>query len=84
MASMPTTDVPHSAFGQNVKIIELLEMLQLIPSRGEGRRLIAQGGIKINDEKITDHEHIITEADFKDGYILVQKGKKIYHRGRLV
>jgi len=58
--------------------------MDLIPSRGEARRLIAQGGIKLNDERISSHEHIIKEDDFRDGYILIQKGKKIYHRGQLV
>ncbi|MCL2456870.1 MAG: tyrosine--tRNA ligase [Defluviitaleaceae bacterium] len=79
--SMPTTEI---SVGDGKNIIELLEEMKLIPSRGEGRRLIAQGGVKINDEKIENHEHIINESDFKDGFILVQKGKKIFHRGKLV
>ncbi|MCL2578307.1 MAG: tyrosine--tRNA ligase [Defluviitaleaceae bacterium] len=82
LESMPTTEILRAEL--DLSIVEFLEKLKLIPSRGEGRRLIAQGGIKINDEKIESHEHTITEADFKDGFILVQKGKKIYHRGRLV
>ncbi|MCL2387959.1 MAG: tyrosine--tRNA ligase [Defluviitaleaceae bacterium] len=84
LKNMPTTDIPRAEIGDGLNIINLLDMLKLIPSRGEGRRLIAQGGIKINDEKIDSHEHSITESDFKDGYVLIQKGKKIYHRGRLV
>ncbi|MCL2200185.1 MAG: S4 domain-containing protein, partial [Defluviitaleaceae bacterium] len=82
--TMPTTEIPRADLAEGINIIVFLEKLNLLPSRGEGRRLIAQGGVKINDEKIESHEHIIKEADFKDGYILVQKGKKIYHRGRLV
>jgi len=84
LENMPTTDIPQKTFSKNINIIELLEIMKLIPSRGEGRRLIAQGGISLNGEKITSHEHIIKEDDFKDGYILIQKGKKIFHRGRLV
>jgi len=84
LETMPTTEIPRADLAEGINIIVFLEKLNLLPSRGEGRRLIAQGGVKINDEKIESHEHIIKEADFKDGYILVQKGKKIYHRGRLV
>ncbi|MCL1863821.1 MAG: tyrosine--tRNA ligase [Defluviitaleaceae bacterium] len=84
LENMPTTDITRADLSDGINIIVLLEKLNLLPSRGEGRRLIAQGGVKINDEKVNSHEHIIKESDFKDGYILVQKGKKIYHRGRLV
>jgi tyrosyl-tRNA synthetase len=83
LESMPTTDITRAELADGMNIITLLEKLKLIPSRGEGRRLIAQGGVKINDEKIENHEHTIKESDFKDGHILVQKGKKIYHRGRI-
>jgi len=76
--SVPCIDIPA-----RLTAIEVLEQMKLIPSRGEGRRLIAQGGVSLNGEKMTSHDQIIGEADFKDGYILVQKGKKIYHRGRL-
>jgi len=76
--SVPCVDIPAG-----LTAIEVLERMKLIPSRGEGRRLIAGGGVSLNGEKITSHEQVITEADFKDGYILVQKGKKIYYRGKL-
>jgi len=79
LESVPCIDIPAG-----LTAIEVLERMKLIPSRGEGRRLIAQNGVSLNGEKITSHEQIISEADFKDGYILIQKGKKIYHRGRLV
>lgn len=82
--NMPTTDIPRAEICGGLNIVVLLEKLKLIPSRGEGRRLIAQGGVKINDAKIESHEHMISEADFPDGFVLVQKGKKIFHRGRLV
>jgi len=76
--SVPCVDIPAG-----LTAIEVLERMKLIPSRGEGRRLIAGGGVSLNGEKITSHEQIIAEADFKDGYILVQKGKKVYYRGKL-
>jgi tyrosyl-tRNA synthetase len=86
LENMPTTDISRAELSENggINIITLLEKLNLIPSRGEGRRLITQGGVKINDEKIATHEHIVKEEDFRDGYVLVQKGKKIFHRGKLI
>ncbi|MCL2216152.1 MAG: tyrosine--tRNA ligase [Defluviitaleaceae bacterium] len=81
----PTTDISRSELAGGLNIITLLEKMKLIPSRGEGRRLITQGGIKLNGESITTHEHIIKEADFSDdGHLLIEKGKKIKHRGRLI
>jgi len=78
LESVPCTNIPAG-----LMIIEVLEHMKLIPSRSEGRRLINQSGISLNGEKVTAHDQIVTEADFKDGYILIQKGKKIYHRGKL-
>ncbi|MCL2287160.1 MAG: tyrosine--tRNA ligase [Firmicutes bacterium] len=79
LESVPCVDIPAG-----LTAIEVLEAMKLIPSRGEGRRLISQGGVSLNGEKITAFDQVIGEADFKDGYILIQKGKKAYHRGRLV
>ena len=84
-AEMDLASVPCIDVATGITIIELLEQMKLIPSRSEGRRLIAGGGVSLNGEKITTHERIITAADFDaDGYLLVQKGKKVYHRGRQV
>ncbi|MCL2841722.1 MAG: tyrosine--tRNA ligase [Defluviitaleaceae bacterium] len=84
LSNMPTTDISHTDFGDGMNIIELLEKMKLIPSRGEARRLIAQGGISLNKEKVTTHEHIVKVSDFSDNnHLLIEKGKKIKHRGRL-
>jgi len=78
LESVPCIDIPAGLMA-----VEVLEKMNLIASRGEGRRLITQGGISLNGEKIATHDQIITESDFTNGYILIQKGKKVYHRGRL-
>jgi tyrosyl-tRNA synthetase len=83
LENMPTTEISATEIASGMNTIDLLDKLKLIPSRGEGRRLIQQGGIKINDEKVDSHDRPITAADFIDGFVLVQKGKKIFHRGRL-
>lgn len=79
LESVPCTDIPAG-----LTIIDILERMKLSPSRGESRRLIAQGGVKVNGEKVDSHEYVVGEDDFKDGYVLILKGKKAYHRGRLV
>ena len=81
--SVPETILPSSAVATGIGIIELLEACALIPSRGEGRRLIVGGGVKVNDVKIESHEHVVSKDDFKDGEVLIQKGKKTFHRARL-
>ena len=52
----------------------------LAPSKGQARTLINQGGIALNDEKISDTNYILSEKDFKDGFAILKKGKKIYHK----
>jgi len=84
LASMPTTDIASDAIAEGLNIISLLDTMGLLPSRSEGRRLIQQGGVKVNGAKIESIDHMITAADFEDGSVMVQKGKKIFHRGILV
>ncbi len=82
--SIPTTEVSKEQILHGINVIELLEIARLIPSRSEGRRIIQQGGLKINDEKIMDLDYIINEALFVDDSIMIQKGKKIFHKIKLI
>jgi len=82
--SVPESELLEADIENGINIIELLEKTGLIPSRGEGRRLIAGGGVKINDVKVDSHEHTVLKADFIDGEILIQKGKKTFHKVKLV
>ena len=52
----------------------------LLKSKGQARKLIEQGGISLNDEKITDINYMLSGKDFKEGYAILRKGKKIYHK----
>jgi tyrosyl-tRNA synthetase len=84
-AAMPCTDIPRAEAEAGINIIILLEKMGLIESRGEGRRLITQGAIRLNDQKVDSHEQIIKVDDFESSdSVLILKGKKVYHRGRLV
>ena len=78
--SIPTTAISAADFGEGVNIIALLEIARLAPSRSEGRRNVAQGGIKVNDVKIESVDHIVSVRDFTDGSLMIQKGKKTFHR----
>ncbi len=78
--SAPSTTMNSSDFADGKGLIELLEELKLIPSRGEGRRLIQQGGVKLNDVKIDDFKYNVTLNDFEDNKLMIQKGKKTFHQ----
>ncbi len=81
--SIPSTEMDKNIFIEGIGILELLKTLELTKSNGEGRRLVEQGGIVIDDVKIDAADKIITAEDFKDGKILIRKGKKIYHQVRI-
>jgi tyrosyl-tRNA synthetase len=84
MDSMPCTGIPAADIGGGINIIALLEKCALIQTRSEGRRLIEQGGLKLNESKVSSYDQSIQAADFKDGYIMLQKGKKIFHRVKIL
>ncbi|MTK13806.1 MAG: tyrosine--tRNA ligase [Clostridiaceae bacterium] len=78
MSSVPTAAVKKEELG--CSITELLVNTKILPSKGEAKRLIQQGGLTINDEKVTDMNMIITEENFNDGSMLMRRGKKNYNR----
>ena len=60
-------------------ILDLLVKAGLTASKGEGRRLVQQGGISVNDEKVTDFAAVFTLAQLQEG-LIVKKGKKVFHK----
>jgi tyrosyl-tRNA synthetase len=78
--SIPTTEITKEQFAGNSKLIDLLMLVKLTPSRGEGRRLIAGGGVYVNEQRADDEFLELSDADIKDGQIMIRKGKKVYHR----
>ena len=77
--SVPTTEITKDELGEGLQIIEVLEKCKLIPSRGEGRRLVQQGGVSVNDEKVSDIGFVVTESMLKEG-AKIKKGKKKFHK----
>jgi tyrosyl-tRNA synthetase len=80
MDAVPTTEITHKEYEENANILNLLHAIGFIPSKGEGRRLIAQGGLYVNDERIVSIDHQLSDEDLKDGSFIIRKGKKTYHR----
>ncbi|MEG1942319.1 MAG: tyrosine--tRNA ligase [Angelakisella sp.] len=78
--NMPSTTLTVADFvGGELAILELLIKTGLAPSKGEGRRLVEQGGISVNERKITDIAEKLPIADFEKP-VTLKKGKKVYHK----
>ena len=75
-ANMPTVkiELPEEGLG----IVALMKQTGLVPSNGEGFRTIEQGGLSINGEKVSDTKLLVTKDMFKDGPIILKKGKKTF------
>ena len=79
-ADMPATEITAADFAEGkIALLDLLLRAGLIPSKGEGRRLVQQGGITVKDQKVTDPFATYTAADFSEDFI-IKKGKKVFHK----
>ncbi len=78
LENVPTVTISKDLLGS--PIVDILAVTKILPSKGEGRRLIQQGGVLINDEKVTDFSLSVTEEFFKNGHMMVKKGKKNYFK----
>ncbi len=74
--NMPSTEITSS----EMSIVDVLVLTGLAPSKGQARTLISQGGITLNDKKITDINSKLSQDDFSDGYAIIKKGKKVFHK----
>ena len=78
---LPTTSYAKDELDDGKDILTLLVDTKLASSRGEARRLVQQGGVSVNGEKVTEIDKIFTTADYnEDGVILIKKGKKAFHQ----
>ncbi len=83
-ADMPTTEVSADAFADGkISVVDLMVLSKLAASKGEARRLITQGGITLNDEKVTDIAYAVDKAVFENP-VIIKKGKKVFHKFDLV
>lgn len=74
--NIPTVKINNS----NISIIDAIILTSIAPSKGQARTLITQGGISLNDEKITDVNYTLSEKDFTDNYAILKKGKKVFYK----
>ena len=82
-ANMPTTVIDRAEVpADGIAVMDLLQKCGLIASRGEGRRLIDQGGLTANQEKVTSIDRKFTAEELEAGVIL-KKGKKVFHKAVL-
>ena len=79
--NMPTTTLTDDNFTDGkIAVLDMLVVSGLAPSKGEGRRLIQQGGVLVNDEKVTDVYASYDMALFEGDGVIVKKGKKTYQK----
>ena len=82
-ADMPSTDISaEQLVDGKIGILNLMVACKLAASNGEARRLVQQGGVFVNDEKVADHTFAVTEQMLKEG-VKIRKGKKVFHKAVL-
>ena len=78
--NMPSTEIDETVFDDGkILVAELMTVAGLTPSRSEARRLIVQGGVSINGEKVTDGNATLTKDVFAED-VVIKKGKKVFHK----
>ncbi|MBQ9841481.1 MAG: tyrosine--tRNA ligase, partial [Clostridia bacterium] len=84
MSNVPATDLTADDLTDGaIGVLDLLVKCGLAPSKKEARRLVEQGGVEVNGEKITVATVSYTAADFGDEGLMIKKGKKVFHRARM-
>lgn len=84
LENVPTTEFPKEKFAESVQLLDLMVELGLIPSKGEGRRLIGQNGVSVQETVVTDANLMIDLSSFTDDQLMIKKGKKVFHRIQLI
>ena len=80
-ANMPTTVLADADFeNSGINILSLLVATGLCPSRGEARRLVQQGGIVVDDQKVGSIDESIPQEKFSGEGVIIRKGKKVFHK----
>ena len=78
---MPATELSADKFENGaIGIINLLVACGLCASNGEARRLVQQGGVSVDDKKVTDITAVFHQEDFAGDGVIIKKGKKVFHR----
>ena len=76
LENMPTTKLDNPY----ISIVDAIVLTKIAPSKGQARTLINQGGISLNNTKISDITYTLSDSDYTNGYAIIKKGKKIFHK----
>ena len=76
LENMPSTKLSDT----DMSIVDVLVLTGIAPSKGQARTLISQGGITLNDNKVSDINAKLSSSDFSDGFAILKKGKKVFHK----
>ncbi len=80
-ANMPATELPAEKFESGkIGVLNLLTACGLCASNGEARRLVQQGGVAVNERKVTDPAELLNQEEFAGDGVIIKKGKKVFHR----
>ncbi len=77
-SNMPTFEMEADDAANGINILDLMVKSGLAPSKGEARRLVQQGGVSIDGNKISDVNYVVEKSIFNDGKIVIKKGKKVF------
>ena len=82
-SNMPTTELTEDQLTDgSIAILDLMLACKLVPSKGEGRRLVQQGGVMVNEEKVSSIDASFTAEQLRQG-LKIRKGQKVYHKAIL-
>lgn len=76
--NIPSVEIMSEQFNANRNILDMLVVAGIASSKSEGRRLVQQGGVMLNDAKVTDFTYAIQDTDVTDNSFILKKGKKVY------
>lgn len=82
--SIPSIEIPSAELDMGIKLLDLLVRAGLTPSKSEARRAVQQGGVYINEEKVSDIDSTLNQSTVKEGQILLQRGKKNFCRIKII
>lgn len=78
--TIPGIELSRLEIEGGIKLLDLLVRADLTPSKSEARRAVKQGGVSLNDEKISDADLVVDAKYIREGFIMLQKGKKSFCR----
>ncbi len=80
MSDVPMVKIDRSSIEGTISINDLLFETKIVATKSEGRRLVQQGGVYLNEETVTSHDQMIGMDDFNEGTAMIRKGKKKHYK----